>query len=558
MKREKTGRRARLFATMRIPIGLLTEFAPDRRHFGAAPTNALFFAVVALLALAGGTPSYAVEEEIVLGGEDGWRDLAILSNTGRVEGFHGTLDLVLASEGLEPTGSTDLFLPFDGLPLYDRVGSYRIAVPEESELVSFRAGNRRGDGRGVEGQGVEITETARFGSGAALFTGGEMVRLTPAETTLFSPGSMVGDFAIDFWLYPNVINEGRSVVRWENSLWNGTLPVPQSVSASFVGQRLEWSVENLFLTPEGETRTFHLRAARPLVPRRWAHHQLSYDASTGLLEYTVDGTPEAVTYATSTGREPGELLYGRVGLYGSGDIVVGAGINGILDELRLSRTRDPEVLRTTLTGGPGEVITRPFDLGLRGSVLTSVESIAETPGGTEIQLFYRLADELAGPMPRNGVDEQWRTVPASGNIDGARGRFLQLRALLLSGGDRETSPRLSQIRVRYEPVQPAPPPVQIDAVARDGAVRLNWSPVRVQGVRGFRVYYGTAPGRYFGSVAANGDSPIDAGSENSLLIEGLDNGVLYFFAVESYDRFGNGSVGELSREVSARPMRWRE
>ncbi|MFW6329587.1 MAG: LamG-like jellyroll fold domain-containing protein [Alkalispirochaetaceae bacterium] len=492
---------------------------------------ALFLILLASVSL------YAVEEEMVFGADDRWDAVSITRNTRTVEGYRGTQDIVLSNDGVEAGEETELFLPFDELPVDDRAGSYRIGP----------------------GGGVSISDESRFGEGSALFPGDEGgLELLPGETRLFAPGSMVGDFSIDFWFYPNVIDSGQQLMRWESSLWRDDRPVPQRIEAEISGQSVSWRLSNLFLTPEGETRSVEVTGARPIVPRRWSHHQFSYEASTGLLLYTVDGIPEGVAYATTTGREPGALLYGQIGRYGGGAIVIGEGLNGLLDEFRLSRTTTPPVRRRSLTGSPGEVISRPLDLGLRGSRLTSVEAVTDTPGGTEVQLFYRIGDELSTAQPEGAIDEDWRIVPSSGEISNARGRFLQLRALLLSGGDREVSPRLSEIRVSYEPVAPPPPPARVEAVARNGAVELSWSPVRLQGVTGYRIYYGTAPGNYFGGTAVSGDSPVDVGSDTSYRIEGLENGVLYFFALESYDRFGNRSAGELSGEVSARPMEWRE
>jgi hypothetical protein len=75
------------------------------------------------------------------------------------------------------------------------------------------------------------------------------------------------------------------------------------------------------------------------------------------------------------------------------------------------------------------------------------------------------------------------------------------------------------------------------------------------------VYYGTSRGEYFGEGAAPGASPVDVGKRTGLYIDGLENGVLYYFAVAAYDRRdgtddGRGifHAGEFSREVSARPL----
>jgi len=125
--------------------------------------------------------------------------------------------------------------------------------------------------------------------------------------------------------------------------------------------------------------------------------------------------------------------------------------------------------------------------------------------------------------------------------------------------------------VVYHAAEPPPPPSQLVAVARDGAVELSWraSPSRELG--GYFVYFGTAPGEYFGEHAIIDNmvraSPIDVGNRTSVRIDGLTNGTLYFFAVAAYNRpqtSNDGArivlpeSGEFSREVAARPLRMAE
>jgi hypothetical protein len=102
-------------------------------------------------------------------------------------------------------------------------------------------------------------------------------------------------------------------------------------------------------------------------------------------------------------------------------------------------------------------------------------------------------------------------------------------------------------------------------VALDGGVRLRWKNSPDTDTAGYLVYYGTARDDYFSEDAAQGASPIDAGKQNAIIIDGLKNGILYYFRVAAYDRrlAGSGAAvgeavfhaGEFSREVSARPLR---
>jgi hypothetical protein len=180
-------------------------------------------------------------------------------------------------------------------------------------------------------------------------------------------------------------------------------------------------------------------------------------------------------------------------------------------------------------------------------------------GDAELQFFLRTADS-----PYGWREADWRPVaPGTDLPDIFRGRYVQLAADFYPSGDGETSPYLEEVRLVYRPDEAPLPPVRISAAARDGAVELNWRPGPDTDIQGYLVYYGTVRGEYFGGDAIQGSSPIDAGTRTALRIEGLKNGVLYYFAVVAYDRKDTGTgdpwhAGEFSREVSARPLRMAE
>jgi hypothetical protein len=77
--------------------------------------------------------------------------------------------------------------------------------------------------------------------------------------------------------------------------------------------------------------------------------------------------------------------------------------------------------------------------------------------------------------------------------------------------------------------------------ASAGQVTLAWDPNTESDLAGYKVYYGTASGVY--------TSNIDVGNVTSFTVTGLQDGLLYFFAVTAY----NTSAGEsgFSNEVSA-------
>jgi hypothetical protein len=111
---------------------------------------------------------------------------------------------------------------------------------------------------------------------------------------------------------------------------------------------------------------------------------------------------------------------------------------------------------------------------------------------------------------------------------------------------------VEEFRITYLPDEAPLPPAVVTAAAGDGAVTLSWKSSADFDTAGYLIYYGTSRGEYFGNCAILGESPIDAGKRTSLRIEGLENGVLYYFVVAAYDRPQH--AGEFSREVTARPL----
>lgn len=207
---------------------------------------------------------------------------------------------------------------------------------------------------------------------------------------------------------------------------------------------------------------------------------------------------------------------------------------------------------------PGLVLSPVADLGFANSRLVSVDVVAKTPGNTGIELSYRISDEWVG---WNLATPAWQALrPGERLPASARGRYVQVRVDLYPDGTGRQSPSLSSITLHYEADPPPPPPARLVAMAHDGSVELRWSRVPEADVAGYLVYYGSSPGEYFGSAAAAGPSPIDAGDVLSFTVTGLPNGSLVYFVVAAYDKAAPPGrpalrAGLFSMEVAARPLR---
>lgn len=534
------------------------------------------------------------ERTISLGGAAGWESATVKSGLGEVS-YIRHYPVLLLSAGAKPAAQpgaakggsrfentaygTDLSISFDeGKPSFfnDGSGRYRLAVSAELEAVDWRR--------------------ARAGSGAALFPGtkgnksGEPLLITvKSNDALFSPGARIGDFSIEFWIYPYTMENGEQVFSWTASRSNGF----QRIQCVTEKNRLCWSFLNFFTSPDAAKKLdIRFSGETPVVPKTWTHHLIRFDARTGMVEYAVDGKVEIIEYATASGHESAETYTPLVGE--SGSFSLGSRYTGLIDEFKLHGVH---LNRPTLNKYPasGRMETRTIDLGENSEILkidarggralmqagsgganantkygeyginggTVISSAEYRQGGrfrfddhSEMQFFLRTAEN-----PYQWDPLAWRAfVPGTELPKNIRGRYVQLAVDFYPSADSLASPYLETLQVNYLPALPPLPPSSLIAVALDGGVQLRWKSSPDIETIGYLVYYGTEKDDYFCEDALPGISPIDAGKQNSLLINGLSNGVLYHFRVAAYDRRSPGKptlfhVGEFSREVSARPLK---
>jgi hypothetical protein len=289
-----------------------------------------------------------------------------------------------------------------------------------------------------------------------------------------------------------------------------------------------------------------------MVPGDWHHHLLRYDSRIGLLEYLMDGVPEAVAYTTDSGRERGAVLLPSIGDAGPGQVKVGAGFTGFVDELRISRAFVEEPNLDRYSSDLGVFVSRTFDLGFTGTRLKRINAVYRAPGDSAVYFYYRMTDRPDADT--SGVP--WTQFEAGQPLDRAppsRGRYLQVMIELYPDGSRRQTPEVSELRLVYEQDLPPAPPTGLYAEAGDGRVSLYWSSVNEEDVAGYLVYYGSQPGSYHGRDSDLGPSPIDVGRVTNVEVTGLTNSRLYYFALVAYDGTDPPHRSLFSRELSARP-----
>jgi len=485
-------------------------------------------------------------------------------------GFKGGQDYVIADGEYASDGQTDLLLHFNERGSGDETGNWAVSAGPAFSIDRSKT---------------------MLGSGAGSFRGPEsMLSLSPRPSSIFGAakgGKASGfrDFSIEFWLYPANADNGEVVLLWRSLRKIPAGILSQQLSCVVAGGRLSWSFAGFFSSPavdraaakdsEAETR-IELRGRSPLVPRVWSHHLLRFDGDTGLIEYLLDGRPEATAYATASGREGGTVFEPSVG--SPAPIELCPDYSGLVDELRLSRRFVEEPSLRPFGQASCVVLSPVADLRYGHSRLMAVDAEYKLPGSTGIEFAYRISDSWAGWTPQSPAWLPFRV--GEGLPDSARGRYAQVRAELYADGTGRVSPSLSSLTLRFVADPPPPAPARLVATPRDGAVELHWTRVPESDLAGYLVYYGERPGEYFGTGADQGPSPVDAGNTTTLTLTGIANGRLLYFVVAAYDDApdpdagiaparGEGAsaqqekarqraearAGEFSPETAARPSR---
>jgi len=517
------------------------------------------------------------ERTIDLGGSSAWTRTEIRTNVIEARSLrpHPVLILssasVSAAEGYSAaTGvsgnftrltqpSLDMSISFDesrSALFRDITGNYRLTVPADLENVD-RAGARAGNG------------AALFGRSGADRNTGPLVIQPQSREALFTNGNRLRDFTIEFWIYPQNMVNGEQILTWTSVRPINGNQVVQRITCTTSRNRLQWSFVNFFASINGDTHiNLEFSGNTPVVPRRWSHHVIRFDATTGLLEYLKDGSSEIIIYATSTGRESSEVYTPIVG--NNGSFLLGESYSGLMDEFRVHNVCAGRSSIHRYSAGGGRIQTVPIDLGERAS---GVMRINVTGGrtslrGTAVRNEFRengrfkFSDDSemnffirASEQPYNLGRSRWVHFTPGEDISGIQGRYVQIAVDFYPSADGESSPYLEHMRIVYMPGEPPLPPRNFTAIARDGRVELRWRSSPSQNTAGYRIYYSSVRGELFGTDALQGSSPIDAGNRNNFVVEGLTNGTLYYFRVAAYDRVtGEINEGEFSAEVTARPL----
>lgn len=433
----------------------------------------------------------------------------------------------LQSKDTSLTGTIDLLLDFEQESLLDIAKKWKVQKDGVLQLV---------------------TKEKKFGNHSLYVKAPDgKINLVPAASTIFTPNTVLPSFTLDFWIKPQLAANGEIVFLWKGSRQNGTNWYTQQISCIILQNRLRINFINVFFNDSKE-QTITLSAVTPVVPDVWAHYYVTYNAVTGLLQLIKDDRPEAVVYVTATGKENGKLLAGLMGKTINFDLA--PNYTGFLDNFRISEGTIEQAESKPYSFDGGTALSPLIDFGAKDSLLKRV--LPHIVGDTRLVVInYRLSNS-----PTKIQDSDWKVLKSDG-IVAEKGRYLQLKYELFPDPSGTIAPVIKQVTIEYEQNQLPLPPKNITVVPGNEKITIYWNPSNEPDVKGYVIYYGKDPGKYFGNDAREGISPIIIyGAQiTSFTLTGLQNGSLYFICIASFDDEAAIQIGEFSEEVNARPMR---
>lgn len=480
----------------------------------------------------------AFAKEITLGGKEGWPSFQLQENITTGKGRFGYDCIQLDSNSFSYDETTDFLIDFENAenPIAD--GDYKIIENNLKSSNQTKNGKAAGLSRNIGGLILSGNPGSFFGS-----------------------EGLMGSFSIEFWLYPSIVENGENIINWESSKNEKGQLVYQLLNGSFNQGHLEWTLSNFFnyyISPNGHTDVV-LKGSSKIIPDTWTYHALSYDCETGLLEYMVNGVTEDLIYITSNGREDGEVCL----------VVLGTPSNlefcneytGKIDDIRLVRrpyeTPDYQSAENAgkldhvqyLTKG-GRFVSKPIMVST-GSILNSLTAEMSVPSQTAVCYYVRSGENFFG---WTDTYPEWKPVESGEKLTDVKGSYFQVAAELMPDGDGSVTPTITEIVLDFTELPEPLPPFVVKAVAGNGSVTVSWNYSVDDTAGGYYLYYGTRPGEYLGRMAIEGESPINVGNTTSYTITGLENGRIYYFAVAAWSVHDMRVVGDLSKEVFARPL----
>ena len=429
-------------------------------------------------------------------------------------------------------------------------------------LIHFDADEEvpQGNYRLINGSIITSADDKKAGNASGRFyIDQSALSLQPLTNALFASKNEPGSFTIRFFIKPTVVENNEILIYWSNTTQNGDRFDYQSVICGIEDRRLVWSFERLF---KNAAPQIEIKGKSKIKAGEWSFHSLSYNRDLNFLEYSMNGRAEQIVYLSPEGSESEIDTPPIIGSRPYSVLTVCRRFSGKMDELMILNQATDSAAVPQLLKDEGRILFRCVDTGYSNSLIENIVTDVQTEGNSAVNGYFRISENRLDSIRWNEAkiddsdgyfsENEWIPFRSNDFPQNVRGRYLQVAVQLLPDTIDGISPQFKSADVVYEPNLPPLPPIALTAIAGNEAVTLDWIPAVDIRTRGYRISYGTAPGRYTDFIDIN-NPPFTPNRHQQFTITGLQNDVLYYFSVQSFDDAPVRQYGEFSDEISARP-----
>lgn len=366
-----------------------------------------------------------------------------------------------------------------------------------------------------------------------------IIKIKVSKNNLWSTPVDLGNFTIDFWLYPTLLNDCK--LFYKGIYHKGKF---YGIKIWLKNKKIIAQFLNMFYDSENRVYSINLKSSAKLSKYEWQHIAVTFERQAGKLSLYINGKANNVRFATTTGKGDDEILVPHFLKIDGSDFIIGENFFGYLDNFRISNiARKNFQLTTTKIKEKAIIISKVMDLKYFYSVINKIKFEFSNITDTVSKIYLRGANKKFNSTD-NSPD--WQIISLLNNdtieiSDFPRVRFIQWKVELYPT-PLNISPTLNFVQIIYTANVPPEPPQNLNAaISGPNSVKLEWTQNQEEDIMGYIIYWGTSSRNY--------ENKLDVGLCNSYIIELPEKGIYYFFAITAYDSTDPYNESRFSKEV---------
>lgn len=375
------------------------------------------------------------------------------------------------------------------------------------------------------------------------------IELIGNQHSFFKSDVNLSSFSISFWIYPLNYSKEEEVLKIGSQYYNVDRKIieNQFIICKIKDGKLIWDFQNVFSKWESKA-SIELVSYNRLLPEKWSHINLTYNAFTGLITVYINGREEAIAVASRDGSIYNTRYDINFEKTSRCVLKIASSFHGAIDEFYILK-EGSSFKNDIFSNVKGEIISKVYEFKERITI-NEIKTFEEKTEGADIYYFIRYSKT---PFSENESDDILKWERIDKNFSFNEIKYLQWKAILFLGKDQNCFPMFKGIKICYNVNKRPNKPSGLKVMLENNMVKLKWIPNAESDIKGYKIYYGSSSGSYFGNEANEGKSPIDIGLRNNFTLTGLNPENLYFFAITAYDDEEHMNESDFSDEVFIRP-----